>query len=582
MAIRKVEFKLALSKTQRAEVDRFLEVERRVWNRGLALLEWREWYDKWEQVLASPEHPDYDPEPVPLEWVHNAVETVVKRTKKGVKTKTQAVYGLACLRVRFEKGDHDLQPGEFRDGDWICIPAKPDRVKDHWTQDPVLPKHGKDAYFSLVTAFGKKRLEPDHYCQDVPGAWTKGQCKILAESWKAYKDKVRKRPRYKKRHDRVTTLRHPNSETIKIKGDRLTLPGLGPVKVKGLAKRWGDRSACPIEIMVKGGTVYLQLTGKFEDRPLLPSKGRVIGVDPGKVNLYTDDLGHRFAAPQYLLKADRRLKRMQRKLSRQIRTNSTQVFDEQGRCKKMEFKPGWQRKNLDKTRLKLAKLHDKIARQRRSINHAQSTRLVRLADDITLENLQLRNVTRAVKKGVTGRQNGRKRKSALNRGILDNAIGSFYSMLESKAQERGRSVRRVEAAYTSQTCHECGYSHPENRLSQATFRCLNCGYSENADQNAARNIKRMGMLGVDRLQVVDHWAVNLRECGGVPGGDRATPVTAGGSSKSRSKRPRSSQVKTSGDLEYDGRMPPNANVGDPRKEELDPLAGLPLGMLQSK
>ena len=57
--------------------------------------------------------------------------------------------------------------------------------------------------------------------------------------------------------------------------------------------------------------------------------------------------------------------------------------------------------------------------------------------------------------------------------------------LEDKAPGR---VERVDPAYTSQTCHACGHRAPENRESQAVFRCVACGHRADADVNAARNI----------------------------------------------------------------------------------------------
>jgi len=49
-------------------------------------------------------------------------------------------------------------------------------------------------------------------------------------------------------------------------------------------------------------------------------------------------------------------------------------------------------------------------------------------------------------------------------------------------------VKVIDGAYTSQQCSACGFVHPDNRPSQAAFRCLACGHTENADLNAARNI----------------------------------------------------------------------------------------------
>jgi transposase len=83
------------------------------------------------------------------------------------------------------------------------------------------------------------------------------------------------------------------------------------------------------------------------------------------------------------------------------------------------------------------------------------------------------------------RLNRRRAKAGLNRGILSNGWGSLVQRLEHKAAGR---IERVNPAYTSQTCSVCGHSAPENRESQAEFRCVVCGHQANADVNAAVNI----------------------------------------------------------------------------------------------
>jgi transposase len=76
-------------------------------------------------------------------------------------------------------------------------------------------------------------------------------------------------------------------------------------------------------------------------------------------------------------------------------------------------------------------------------------------------------------------------KSGLNRAILAMGWGMFAARLEYKM---GGRVEYVPAEYTSQRCSDCKYVDRENRESQAVFLCLSCGYSCNADVNAARNI----------------------------------------------------------------------------------------------
>jgi len=68
------------------------------------------------------------------------------------------------------------------------------------------------------------------------------------------------------------------------------------------------------------------------------------------------------------------------------------------------------------------------------------------------------------------------------------AFHQLRSFIEYKARRTGVAVQVIDGAYTSQQCSACGFVHPDNRPSQAAFRCLACGHTENADINAARNI----------------------------------------------------------------------------------------------
>jgi len=120
-----------------------------------------------------------------------------------------------------------------------------------------------------------------------------------------------------------------------------------------------------------------------------------------------------------------------------------------------------------------------------------STRLAREYDVIRVENLRIPQLTRRPKPKPdperAGRYlpNRRSAKAGLNRGILTNGWGDLVRRLEHKAAGR---VEKVNPAYTSQTCSVCGHCAPENRKSQAVFRCVACGHTANADVNAAANI----------------------------------------------------------------------------------------------
>jgi putative transposase len=85
-----------------------------------------------------------------------------------------------------------------------------------------------------------------------------------------------------------------------------------------------------------------------------------------------------------------------------------------------------------------------------------------------------------------------KAKSGLNKSILDQGWSMLVGMLEYKQQWRGGLLVKVDPRYTSQTCSSCGHVAKENRLTQANFSCVECGFGENADINASRNILAVG------------------------------------------------------------------------------------------
>jgi putative transposase len=104
---------------------------------------------------------------------------------------------------------------------------------------------------------------------------------------------------------------------------------------------------------------------------------------------------------------------------------------------------------------------------------------------IRVEDLKIRIMTRSARGsiGQPGRNVGAK--AGLNREIMRSGWGLLVRRLEDKAPGR---VEKVRPAYTSQRCSAGGHIAAGSRESQALFRCVACGYTLNADVNAARNI----------------------------------------------------------------------------------------------
>ena len=146
----------------------------------------------------------------------------------------------------------------------------------------------------------------------------------------------------------------------------------------------------------------------------------------------------------------------------------------------------------------VARRHRKVANQRRNAAHQLSRQLVNEFDFIALEALAIKQMTRAPKAKADPDNpggylpNGAAQKAALNRSVHDVGWGQLVTMILYKAECAGREVVMVNPRHTSQRCADCGHCVASNRVSQAEFRCGNCGHEGHADRNAARNILRAG------------------------------------------------------------------------------------------
>lgn len=142
------------------------------------------------------------------------------------------------------------------------------------------------------------------------------------------------------------------------------------------------------------------------------------------------------------------------------------------------------KRNTRGAKKKLKRIAGKEARFRKHENHCISKTIVATARrtdrGIALENL----------KGLRERVTARGR-DARNR-LSGWSFAQLYGFLAYKASLAGVAVVSVDPRNTSRTCSVCGYCDKANRKTQARFQCLHCGQSENADVNAARNIRALG------------------------------------------------------------------------------------------
>ena len=168
--------------------------------------------------------------------------------------------------------------------------------------------------------------------------------------------------------------------------------------------------------------------------------------------------GFRIVAPERA-----RLRRLQRKLARSSRGS----------------------RRRQRVKLAIAGLRAREADRRSDWAEKVSTDLARRYDVIRIEELHIPNMTRSARGTAKQPGTGVRQKAGLNRSILASGWGKLARRLQDKAPGR---VEKVHPAYTSQRCSACGHVAADSRESQALFRCTACGFADNADVNAAKNI----------------------------------------------------------------------------------------------
>ncbi|MGM9583697.1 MAG: RNA-guided endonuclease TnpB family protein, partial [Phascolarctobacterium sp.] len=221
-----------------------------------------------------------------------------------------------------------------------------------------------------------------------------------------------------------------------------------------------------IEGRILNATVSQNPDGKYyvsiccEDVPhkALEPKNHNVGIDLGLKEFAITSDGIKYANPKYLAKSLKRLKFLQRSLSRKTKDSS----------------------NRNKARLKVARMHQKIANQRTDFLQKLSTEIIRNNDIMCLEDLQVKNMIKNHK---------------LAQAISDVSWSEFVRMLSYKAKWYGRTIIRIDKFFqSSQRCHSCGHINPEIKdLSVREWTCQKCGAIHDRDVNAAMNILNEGL-----------------------------------------------------------------------------------------
>ncbi|EQA1699013.1 transposase [Enterobacter bugandensis] len=192
----------------------------------------------------------------------------------------------------------------------------------------------------------------------------------------------------------------------------------------------------------------------------LPITAKTVGIDVGLTDLFVTDTGFKTGNPRHTAKYAKRLALLQRRLSKKKKGS----------------------KNRAKARIKVARIHARIADCRLDNLHKLSRKLINENQVVCVKSLKVKNMIRNPK---------------LSKAIADAGWGEFVRQLEYKGEWSGRSVVAIDQFFpSSKRCSGCGYTMPKMALKVRSWLCPECGANHDRDVNAAKNIKAVGLTAL--------------------------------------------------------------------------------------
>ncbi len=318
-----------------------------------------------------------------------------------------------------------------------------------------------------------KELEKEHeYLKEVDSCALRSSIFDLEDGYKNFFFKRSGYPRFKSKFAsqsyRTSCIRstYKGKEYSNIEIDLLTkyikLPKLGKIKIRGY------RNKDKIEGKIINATIIKETTDKYYvsvlvEEDLLVEKiipTTIVGIDLGIKDLVVTSDGVKYVNEKILLKYEKRLKRLQRKLSRQAKGS----------------------KNYLKTKIKIARVYAKIKNYRKHYLNYIANEIVDGHDIIVTESLLVKDMFKDKRK-------------AFNKSLSDACVSTLRSLIEWKCKIKGKFYYKINTYYpSSQICSHCDYKNQELKdLSIREYDCPECGSHNDRDINASLNILLEGL-----------------------------------------------------------------------------------------
>jgi putative transposase len=313
-------------------------------------------------------------------------------------------------------------------------------------------------------------------------------CNVQLQLEKAFKDHFRNRkqfklPKFKKKRDKqsYTTNNTHNSIRVDFEKSLLCLPKLREgVKIELHRRFYGKIKSVTVS-RTNDGKYYASILVETENprNKVVEPRSKACGVDLGLEHFVTvtNDFGsYKVEHPKYLLKAEERLRRLQKSFSRKQKGS----------------------KNSEKARLRLARQHAYISNARNDFLHKLSKAIIDENQVLVVEDINVKGLL----------------KTRLAKSISDSGWTKFLTYLKYKAEWYGRTFIQVDRFFpSSKLCHRCGHKNDDLALHDRTWCCPACGEIHDRDVNASINLYFVG-LGRPEVTPVEQALVDDRSPNG--------------------------------------------------------------------
>lgn len=279
-------------------------------------------------------------------------------------------------------------------------------------------------------------------------------------------------PNFKSKKDSKQSFSIPQNTKVDFENGRIFIPKFKS-GIKAILHRTFDG-------IVKTSTITRTSTGKYfisilveVDEPDVSMKpiceNKAVGIDLGIKTFAVLSDGTEIPNPRHLKQSLDKVKKLQRSLLHKTKGS----------------------KNRDKARRKLALAHEQVTNRRNDFLHKVTSYLVNNYDTICLEDLNVKGMIK---------------NHHLAQSLSDIAIGTFNTLLEYKAKERGVNILRIGRFEPSSKMCTCGYINHNLTLAIREWTCPECGSIHDRDLLAANNIKRFAFRKINTVGTTEIYA----------------------------------------------------------------------------